>query len=441
MSQPYKDAVAICKAIGRNGSDAYVVNATLQNKVLKGLPRPEIDICTDASLEELQKLYPSVQPAQGEPFAHLHEGSTTFFFLPADTADASHPEECLTRMTTRMLKRLAETDELPANLVCPFMPKVADTFDGFADFSAGVVRLRGIPDQTLRQDYLRAVRAMRFSANFGIPVEPNTWMAILRGAKRVLDYVSITDIVDEWRKVEAANMATFVNLLYESMILHGLIPEAAALARIKQKKNDNEEETVFDHAMAVMRNYSAELPYDWFGAFSCLFIGVGKLYTAEIVDDVWTFHQHHRVGAKVTRKILTHLRFTPAEIDLVCHLVRNHTRFFSMLTDKGIRRFQALAEYPRLIELARADIRSRGGNYKEFNHNLKMLERTHVPEEELEPLLNGNEIMTITGLHPGPTVGIIRDALLEAQVRGDVASVEQAVDFVKRYALKEQLGG
>ena len=441
MSQSFKDAVGICKAIIRNGYDAYVINARLQKTLLSSVSQPELDICTDADFDELQKLFPNVVKERGESFAQLKEGETQLNFYHADTAEASHPEECLVRLTTRLAKKLTEEEELPPNLACPYLPRTEDALDGFADFSVGIVRFKGIQDQTLRQDYLRAIRAMRFSANFGIPIGPNSWMAILRAGQRVLDYVPVSDLMDEWRKVEAENMHVFVRLLYESMILHGLLPEIAALARIKQKKNETEDESVFDHTLAVMSHYPEELPYDWFGTLACLFHDVGKLHTAEIVDGHWNFHQHHRVGAKVTRKLLGSLRLPHDEIDLVCHLVRHHMRFSFMLTDKGIRRFKVLDEYPRLIEMARADIKARGGNYKEFNHNLKMLERTEIREEELEPLLNGKEIMTLLGIAPGPAVGVIRDALLQAQVMGDVHSVEQAVDFVRKYSAREQLSG
>lgn len=441
MSQSFKDAVGICKAIIRNGYDAYVINAKLQKALLDGCTQPELDVCTDAGLDELQKLFPNVSQEQGEAFARLKEGETLVNFYHTDTAEASHPDECLVRITTRLAKRLTEIEELPPNLACPYLPRTEDPLDGFADFSEGVVRFKGIQDQTLRQDYLRAIRAMRYSANFGIPIGPNSWMAILRGGQRVLDYVPVSDIVDEWRKVEAENMHVFVRLLYESMILHGLLPEIAALARIKQKKNDTEDESVFEHTLNVMRHYPEELPYDWFGTLSCLFHDVGKLHTAEIVDGYWNFHQHHRVGAKVARRLLTSLRMPHDEIDLICHLVRHHMRFHFMLTDKGIRRFKALDEYPRLIEHARADIKARGGTYKEFNHNMKMLDRTEIREEELEPLLNGKEIMTILGIPPGPAVGVIREALLQAQVMGDVQTVEQAVAFVKKYSAREQLTG
>ena len=110
-----------------------------------------------------------------------------------------------------------------------------------------------------------------------------------------------------------------------------------------------------------------------------------------------------------------------------------------MLTDRGIRRFKALDQYPRLIEMARADIKSVNGTYKEFNHNMKMLERTDTPEEMLEPLLNGAQIMQQLGLKPGPTIGLIREALLKAQIAGDVSSRDDAEVFVKKYLAKQEL--
>jgi len=441
MSQPFKDAVGLCKAIMRNGFDAYVVNARLQEKALDD-NKVELDICTELTLKDLQKIFPNAMADSEESaFALLERDGVIFRFYPTDIEDGSHPEECVARVTPRLLKKLADTGELPLHLACPYLPRPGDADENFADLDSGEIRLLGFPDQTIKQDYLLAVRALRFSANYHLPIEANTWMAILRAARRVLDYVSVTDIMDEWRKVEAENMADFVNLLYECMILHGMIPELAAMARIRQKKNEQEEETVFDHTLEVMRHYPSELPYDWYGVLACLFHDVGKLHTAEFFEDRWTFYQHHRVGAKVTRKILSRLGFPPEEIDLICFLVRHHMRFHFMLTDRGIRRFKALDEYPRLIEMVRADIKARGGSYKEFNHNLKMLEeRTDTAEEMLEPYLNGGVIMQITGLKPGPTVGLIRDNLLKAQIAGDVTSEEEAVAFVKRYYKKEKLG-
>ena len=439
MAQPFKDATAICKTIMRNGFEAYVINAALQEKALDPAA-PELDLATDAPLAELQKLFPDTEAyAFDGAYARVRHGDTVLFFHPADTADASHPEESVVRLTSRLVNRLERLNLLPASQISPYLPHRADDHDGFADPSSGEVRLLGIPDESIRQNYLRAVRALRFSANYNIPVEANTFMAILRASRRVLDYVSVKDIMDEWRKVEAENMGNFVELLYETMILHWFLPEVATLARIKQKTEEGIEYTLFEQTLSVMRHYPEELPYDWYGTLACLFHDVGKLHTAEYAGGELRFYQHHQVGAKVARKILSRLGFPPDEVDLMCNLVRGHMHFHFMLTDKGIRRFKTLDQYPRLIEMARADIKAVGGTYKEFNHNMKMLERTDTPEEMLEPLLNGAQIMQLIGLKPGPAVGLIRDALLKAQIAGDVASRDDAENFVRKYWAKQGL--
>jgi poly(A) polymerase len=441
MPQPFKDAVGLCKTIMRNGYDAYVINARLQKSVLaKGPAELAMDISTELDFEGLKRLFPNVETCNETGVTGLiRQGAATFYFHPASVDDGGHPEECVARLTPRLLKILQERGEIPLSAACPYLPSPQEQDHGLS-FEGGEVRITGFPDQALKKDHLLAVRVLRFAANYHLPIEPNSWMAIIRGARRVLDYCPASDIMDEWRKVEAENMHAFVQLLFESQILHGFIPEIAALARVKQIKNPEAgEETVLAHTIDVMRYYPEVLPYDWYGTLACMFHDVGKLYTAEYSDGQWSFLQHHRVGAKVTRKILNRLHFPPEDIDLICTLVRDHMRPHFMLTDKGIRRLMAIDEYPRILEMVRADIKARDGSYREFNHNLKMLERGDTPEEELEPFLNGRDIMQATGLKPGPGVGIIRDALLKAQIAGDVTSVEDAKAFVVRYAREERL--
>ncbi|MDR3639936.1 MAG: HD domain-containing protein [Humidesulfovibrio sp.] len=443
MSQPFKDAVGLCKTIMRNGYDAYVINARLQKSFLAEVGSElAMDISTELDFEGLKRLFPTIEVCNADGVVgFLRQGEGCFFFHPAAVEDGGHPEECVARLTPRLLKLLQEKGEIPISAACPYLPAPQEQDHGLM-FDSGEVRIKGFPDQALKRDYLLAVRVMRFAANYHLTIEPNTWLAIIRGARRVLDYCPVSDIMDEWRKVEAENMHAFVQLLLECQILHGLLPEIAALARVKQIKNPEEgEETVFAHTILVMQHYPEVLPYDWYGTLACMFHDVGKLYTAEYSEGQWSFLQHHRVGAKVTRKILTRLHFPPEDIDLICTLVRDHMRPHFMLTDKGMRRLKAIDEYPRILEMVRADIKARNASYREFNHNLKMLERGDTPEEALEPYLNGRDIMLATGLQPGPTVGMIRDALLKAQIAGDVTNIEEAKAFVVRYAREEGLVG
>ncbi|MBQ9537494.1 MAG: HD domain-containing protein [Desulfovibrionaceae bacterium] len=445
MHSALKAALAICKNLQRNGFDAHVVNAPLQEKILAHAAPASVDIACEPDFQGLAKIYHEAHEANPtDPFfATMQEEDVLLRFYRLEMSEASQPEMSLLRITPSMLQALSPEDRRKLGLGdFAAQAPLADPYAGFAlqpkKLNDEPIRLLGLPDETLRHNYLLAVRTLRFAANFDVPIEPNTWLAIVRSSGRVLDYVPARDIMEEWRLVAAESMHRFVRLMYDAHILQGLIPEVAALSSIPQQKvdsDDNQTGNVFEHTLECMKLYTEhDFHYDWLGTMAMLFHDIGKLFTCEYFDGGYTFFQHHRVGAKVTRKILQRLHFDFEDIDLICHLVANHMRFHFMLTDRGIRKFSALEEYPRLIAMARADIEAREDKYTSFNHNMKYLARAKTPEQMLEPLLNGNEIMKETNLAPGPLVGSIRDALLKAQIAGEVSDRDSAITFVQQYA-------
>ena len=449
MHQALKEAATVCKAIARNGYDAHIVNAPLQERLLAERRAKAVDVACEADLTALGKIFPKVEltaadeNAEGGMLASMQGKSTVIRFYPIEMAGAGHPELSLVRITPTIVAEMQENEreQLRRSAYASKASLDGEAYEGFAiegkNLSDAPIRFAGLPDETLRHNYLLAIRALRFAANFDVPIERNTWLAILRAKSRVLDYCPVWAIMDEWRKVAAESMHRFVRLMYDAHILEGLVPEVAALASIPQTNKDGEKVNVFDHTIECMKHYPEEgFHYDWLGTMAMFFHDVGKLYTCEYFDGDYTFYQHHRVGAKVTRKILRRLNFLQEDIDLICHLVDHHMHFHFMMTDRGIRRFKALDEYPRLIAMARADLESREDSYTSFNHNMKYLDRAETPEQMLEPLLNGNEIMAETKLAPGPLVGMIRDALLQAQIAGEVTDLESAKLFVQEYARK-----
>ncbi len=440
MKQAFLDAKGICKTILRNGYDAHIINAPLQARLMNPNAPKEIDIACEPDFATLQKLFPNMQPNENPSYTGcLQEEGHTFHFYPIPNDDATHPERIQIKIAPRMVENVDFPTRIDTYLSRFRSNEEEDAYAGFEDISSGAISFAGIPDEMLRSNYLLGIRALRFAANLDIPITPNSWVAIVRASSPILDYVPVQEIMNEWRKVPANRMWKFVKLMYDAHILQGLVPEVAALSCITQKINDDGSyDSVFSHTISGMRYYTEEeFCNDWLGTMAMFFHDVGKLYAAQYHGEEWTFYQHHRIGSKVTRKILRRLHFLAEDIELICHLVRHQIRFQSMLTDRGIRRFKALDEYPRLMEMTKADLKSRNGSYTYFNHNIKYLERAETPEQMLEPLLNGNEIMQHTSLPPGPMIGVLREALLQAQIAGEVSDNESAVAFVRGYAQKQ----
>ena len=226
MHEALKVATTICTTMLRNGYDAHIVNAPLQQHLLETSDVSAVDIACEPDIEVLGKLFPSlVTVEEGPLMAQLEEDGVTIRFYPLVVEDSSHPELSLMRITPTIAAQLEPRERLTLRLSgCAAPQDTGSIYDGFSEVKSGAIRLSGLPDETLRHNYLLAIRALRFAANFDVPIEPNTWLAIVRSASRVLDYVPAADIMGEWRQVSAEAMHRFVRLLYDAQILQGLIP-------------------------------------------------------------------------------------------------------------------------------------------------------------------------------------------------------------------------
>ena len=287
------EAKSICKTILRNGYDTYLINPALQNEINELKNIKEISIACEVDLETLQKLFPNLE--EGNDFGELAtlkgESGFIFRFYYIDSSAEAHPDALRLHYTPRMLRQLEETNSKLYEAVIG-TANFMKSEDVFADLSCGYVKLEGIPRLTLQKNYALAIRALRKAANYDLPIEPNTWVAIVQSASMIADSVSGHTFMNEWRLVSAESMGRFFELLKESAILHGLIPELGALTAIKQQvaKGSEQEESVFEYTIRCLKLYPEEiLHHDWVGAVAVLLHAVGKPHAAERFANRWFF--------------------------------------------------------------------------------------------------------------------------------------------------------
>ena len=148
MEKALKDAITICKTLLRNGYDAHVINAPVQEHLLKHSKQLAVDIACEPDLETLLKLFPEarVEPDQ-RAIAQMEKDGVLFRFYALEVEDASHPELSLLRITPTMANMMDPQERLQLRMTGFGSPApTGDVYDGFMDVKGGLIQLTGLPD-------------------------------------------------------------------------------------------------------------------------------------------------------------------------------------------------------------------------------------------------------------------------------------------------------
>ncbi|HET8603667.1 MAG TPA: CCA tRNA nucleotidyltransferase, partial [Marmoricola sp.] len=297
-----------------------------------------------------------------------------------------------------------------------------DPFNGVVDLAHRVLRTPGRPEDSFTDDPLRMMRAARFAGQLGFTVDEPVVAAMRAMAERIT-IVSAERVRDELVKLVCApEPVRGLRLLVETGLASYVLPELPALALERDEHHRHKD--VYEHTLTVLEQaieLEDRLPGggpDFVARFAALMHDVGKPRTRRFVSDgTVTFHHHDVVGAKLTRKRMQALRFSGDDIDAVSRLVELHLRFHGYgtgeWTDSAVRRYvrDAGDELARLHVLTRADCTTRNKRkaerlrrtYDDLEDRIARLSQ----EEELaaiRPDLDGNQIMEILGIGPGPEV-------------------------------------
>lgn len=441
-----KEVVKIIEKLQAFGYDAYVVGGCVRDYFLGKEPK-DWDVTTSAKPEEIQEIFP-------ESFYENNFGTVTIltknenpiiraieitpFRIEGKYSDRRHPDEIKFAKT---LKEDLSRRDFTVNALAMGRDKIVDLFGGREDLEKKIIKAVGDPNERFREDALRMMRAVRLAAELDFEIEAGTLEAVKNNAGLIRE-ISAERIRDEIIKIfsissknPAKNLKFWeesvlekedlnggavrgLNLLFETGLLKHILPELEIGKGVTQNKHHIF--TVWEHnirafAYAVKMDFSSDVK------IASLFHDIGKPQAKRGEGSDSTFYGHEVIGAKIASRILSRLKFPKDSKNKIVKLVRWHLFLsdpdkITLSAVKRIVRNVGRENIWELINVRKAD-RIGSGVPKAEPFRLRTY-KALIDQALREPIslkmvkINGDDIMRILDILPGPKIGLILKSVM-----------------------------
>ena len=417
-------AVDILKIINSKGFKAYIVGGAVRDIILGDDPG-DFDIATNCPPEVLTKMFKLHSVGSGGDFGIWIVNHKGFSFEIAQMrsdgkySDGRRPEKVSFNVTL-------ETDLSRRDITINAMAidkdgRIIDKFGGKKDIQNKILRTVGDPNKRFGEDYLRMMRTARFSAKLGFDIDKPTAKAIKKLSSNIkeLSPERIRDEIMKSAKSDGSKFAKYIITLDNLGILKHILPEIVNLKWFRENLKHHPETrghggTVFAHTIEAIKKIGVDQPITM---LATLLHDIGKGVTFSQEEGLPRYLGHAQMSIKLTNHIAKRLRMNTKEKNAIIFAVGNHMKFHKILDMKPSKIAKLVADdnWEVLVAVAKADETSRGDAFMHAGEFEKIVDKAvkvkeMVGSKELErrlKLVDGHNVMALTGLKPSKAVGTI----------------------------------
>ncbi len=439
----------IAETCSSRGYQCYLIGGSVRDLLL-GRDVFDYDFATDARPEEITKLFRRTVPTgikHGTVTVLIGEHSyeITTFRADGKYIDGRRPESVTFSQTLEedVLRRDFTINGLAYDILTG---EIIDHVNGTRDIHDRIIRTIGDPLTRFNEDGLRLMRACRFSAQLDFQIAEETFEAISECSDK-LAVISAERIRDEIMKLlEAEKPSIGIECMRETGLLDIVLPDLAAACGVSQNKYHRFD--IYHHSLYSCDAAPKDSPMIRLAA---LFHDIGKVPTRAVgPDGDNTFYNHEVVGARMARRLMKKLKFSNEQVETVSGMVLNHMfHYTDEWTDGAVRRFMRKVGLENMDDLFQLRLADRIGNGARRGlpapiERLKIRIARILEEENAITVkdldINGNDIMTVFDLQPGPLVGEILNNLLELvlddpELNRKEILLEKAREYVEKRTL------
>ncbi len=435
--QLVNEAVAIVRRLHQAGHQAYFAGGCVRDRLL-GIEPGDYDTATSATPEQVMELFARTV-AVGVQFGVVRvmvdklQFEVATFRADGKYLDGRRPEKVEFTSAENDARRRDFT--INGMFYDPLNDQVIDYVGGRNDLEQQLIRAIGDPVARFSEDYLRLLRAVRFAARFGFKTEPATYQALQQHAPSI-QRVSPERIRDELVKILChPSRADGLDLLDQSGLLREILPEVAALKGCEQPPQFHPEGDVYVHTRIMLQELPEHVSQEL--ALAVLLHDIGKPETYAVDESGRIrFNGHDRVGARMSASIMKRLKFSNHAIEQVVEMVRQHMTFkdVTRMRTAKLKRFMARPTFTEELELHRVDCLSSHGMLDNYDFLLEKSDE-FANEPLIPPPLVGGDDLIALGLEPSPQFSKILDTVQSMQLEGELTSREEALAYIRKYAL------